>query len=172
MEGAPHNFQLLEPPSPEALVPDSRLEAWMVVVVVAGLLVLALVAFFILSRKNHTPVNPAIARNAARAEAAAALEAVSTAASARDAAVQCSWIIRKYLSIAAGDPALFETHEEYLSRHEALRNFTPEARSAAEKGFSRLVRLKYASSRPDVETAAVVSESRSLLETLHQGLVA
>ena len=169
MDGAPHNFQLLEPPSPEALVPDSPIETWMISAAVAALVLLALLAFLFLRKKNQTSVDPSAVRNAARVEAIAALDAIPTSCSSREAAVRCSLIIRKYLSIAAGDPALFETHEEYLSRHEALKNFTPEARSTAHQGFTRLAGLKYAASPPELALEVLLTGSRNLLETLHQG---
>jgi hypothetical protein len=172
MDGAPHNFQLLEPSSPEALVPDSRVETWMIVVPVAVVFILALVTFLILRKKKSAPVDASVARNAARAEAIAALDAIPTSCSTREVAVRCSLIIRKYLSIAAADPALFETHEEYLSRHEALKNFTPEARSTAQQGFTRLAGWKYAETAPDVAFDVLIAGSRKLLETLHQGFMA
>ena len=76
MDGAPHNFQLLEPPSPEALVPDSPIEPWMISATIAALLLLALMTFLFLRRKNQTSVDPSAARNAAHAEAIAALDAI------------------------------------------------------------------------------------------------
>ena len=169
MEGAPHNFQLLEAPSPEALVPDSRVETWMIVAALAAFVLLAMLLFWIIRKKKNTAADPAAVRNIAYKEAVAALDAISATASTRDAAVRSSLITRKYLSTAAGDPALFETHEEYVSRHEALKNFTAEARSAAESGFTRLAALKYSAEVPEVAANHVVSESRTLLETLHSG---
>lgn len=163
------NFELLEPPSPEALVPDSPVEPWMIilaVVLVAGLIVL------LIFRKKKTPAGLQVeARQVAYAEAVAGLENI-TATGTRDVAVQCSLIVRKYLSAAAGDPALFETHEETISRHEAFKNFSVEARAAAGTGFSRLAALKYAADVPDVPAGEVIGESRALLETLHHGLMA
>lgn len=166
MNGAPHNFELLEPPSPDALIPDSPVETWMIVV--AALVVAALLVHLAFLRKKSTPVDPLAVRSTAHAEALAALRDISTTAT-RDAAVQCSLIVRKYLSTAAADPALFETHEETLARHEALAGFTDEARSAAGAGFSRLASLKYAADVPDVAAGDVINGSRELLETLHHG---
>jgi hypothetical protein len=107
-------------------------------------------------------------RKAAYAQAAAALEEIE-AVPARDAAVRSSLILRKYLSAAAGDPALFETHQETISRHDALKGFSEEARATTGRGFARLAALKYAAEIPDAEASEVVAESRALLETLHHG---
>lgn len=160
------SFELLEPSPPGALVPDSWVEPWMIAAAVA-LLVVAL-AVLILKRKKPAPINPLATRRAAYAEATAALEKID-AVPARDAAVRASLILRKYISVAAGDPALFETHEETISRHDALKNFSEEARATATHGFARLASLKYAAEIPNAAASEVVAESRALLETLHHG---
>ncbi len=163
------NFELLEPPSPEALVPDSRVETWMIVLAVVVVATLILLLTF---RKRKLPAESKVeVRQVAHAEAIASLDAI-TATKTREVAVQCSLIVRKYLSAATGDPALFETHEETLSRHEALKDLSHDARTAASSGFARLASLKYAADVPDVDAAEVIAESRALLETLHQGFQA
>ncbi len=160
------SFELLEPSSPEVLVPDSWLEPWMMAVAVA-LLGVAL-AVLIFKRKKAAAPDPLATRRAAYAEAAAALQEIGTVP-ARDAAVRSSLILRQYLSTAAGDPALFETHEETISRHDALKDFSEEARTATSRGFARLAAFKYATEIPDSKSGEVVAESRELLETLHHG---
>ena len=161
-------FELKEPAAPEALVPAIGLWPWWLG---AALVLAAIVLALVLTRRKRKPYDPAAAREAAFAEAAAALGQVA-ADHARDAAVQSSLILRRYLSAAAGDPALFETHEEFVSRHDALQALTPEARQAADRGFARLAALKYAPGTPDAPPAEVVAESRALLETLHHGFAA
>ncbi len=163
------NFELLAPPSPDALVPDSPVEPWMVVAAV--LLVLGLLLWLVFRKKKSPGALQREARHAAHAEAVSALKSLLPNGP-RDAAVQCSLILRKYLSIAASDPALFETHEETLSRGKAFAKFNEETRRAADDGFSRLAALKYAPETPEVLTDAVVHESRALLETLHHGFQA
>ncbi len=159
-------FELQEPTSPEALVPDSWVEPWMIVTLV--LLSVAVIAVLIFRNKKAALPDPLAIRHAARAEAAAALAKIGEV-SAREAAVQSSLILRKYLSVAAGDPALFETHEEYLSRHEALKEFSEEARGSAGLGFSRLAAIKYSPGSPDMETSQVIAGSHALLDILHHG---
>ncbi len=159
-------FKLIEPPSPEVLVPDSPVEPWIIIVPIV--LALCVMAIFLLKKMKRAPVDPMAARKAAYAEAAAALGKIGYV-TGRDAAIQSSLILRRYLSSAAGDPALFETQEETISRHEALKEFSEEAREAAGRGFSRLASLKYAAVPPDVESINVTAESRDLLETLHHG---
>jgi hypothetical protein len=159
-------FELQEPPSPEALVPDSPLETWMIVAPI--LLALIIMAVFLLKKGKRPGTDPSQLRNRAFEEANAALGQIGHVPG-RDAAIQSSLILRKYLCAAAGDPALFETQEETISRHEALKDFSEEARAAAGRGFARLASLKYAAVPPDVESVNVTAESRDLLETLHRG---
>lgn len=159
-------FALHEPRSPEELIPASPLEWWMIAVPL-GLVLLITAFFFLKKRKQETP-NPAELRNRAFQEAAAALDQIGHIPG-RDAAIQSSLIVRRYLSTAAGDPALFETQEETLSRHEALKDFSDDAREAAGRGFARLAALKYAAVSPEAEAVNITAECRDLLKTLHQG---
>jgi hypothetical protein len=159
------NFELLEPASPEALVPDSLIEPWMIA---AAAVVIVILAFLIFRKKKSTPLDPLAIRRTALADAAAALDKIDETP-ARDAAVRSSLVLRKYLAVVTGDPALFETHEETVSRHDALKDFSDEARAAAGTEFSRLAALKYAAGIPDVSARDVVATSRALLHSLHQG---
>lgn len=161
-------LELLEPASPEALLPQIGLWPWFAGAAVLAILVLVLC---LVLRKRKLRFDPVTARNAAYQEAAADLQ-TATAADTRDAAVRSSLVLRRYLSAAAGDPALFETHEEFVSRHDALNALTPEARAAAGEGFTRLASLKYGPELPEIAPTEVIGESRKLLETLHQGFAA
>lgn len=164
-------FELREPVYPEGLVPDSPFEPWMIWGAVLLLLLVICMAVIAFRRKALTPPNPASVRQTAFNEAVASLAKVAEV-STREAAVRSSLILRKYLSAAANEPALFETHEETISRHEALKDFSPETRMTTQAGFSRLAALKYAQEVPDIPAANVVSESSALLKALHQGFVA
>lgn len=162
------SFELLEPASPESLIPDTPIEPWMIG---AGVLVLVLLIVALVALKSRKPVvSSASVRDAAHREAVSELETIA-ATDARGAAVQSSMILRKYLVAAANDPALYETHEETISRHEAFKGFSEEARLTTQGGFTRLAALKYAPEIPDVATSNVIGESRALLETLHHGFV-
>jgi hypothetical protein len=161
-------FRLMEPASPESLVPDYGLWPWFVA---GGILLAVVFAFWMILKKRATAIDPQAARKAAFAEALEALN-TSNPDSARNAAIQSSLILRKYLAQAASDPALYETHEEFVSRRDSLQALAAEARSAAETGFTKLASLKYAPEIPDADPAGVVSESKALLETLHHGFAA
>lgn len=161
------NFELLEPSSPESLVPEPWVEPWMVAVF--AIVLLGSIAILIFLKKRSSVSTPLAARTIAHAEASAALVRLENTAP-REAAVQASLVIRKYLSIVARDPALFETHEEYIGRHEALKNFSEDAREAANLGFGRLAAIKYSPTSPELDTPQVIAGSRNLLEILHHGM--
>lgn len=169
-EKTTNTFELLEPTSPEALVPHSWVEPWMYFAA-ASLVVLAMVALVVFRNKKVKPADPAAIREAAYRDALTALDGIGDIPP-REAAVISSLVVRKYLSIAANDPALFETHEEYLSRDKALHNFSEEARASAAAGFSFLAAMKYSAETPDMDVKVLVGDSRALLETLHQGFKA
>ena len=167
MNEKPGTFELLEPAAPESLIPASPVEPWMIVLAVLVVLAGVVLAYFLMRKRAVAP-DPRFLRQAAREEAVAALQSIGPVPP-REAAVLSSLILRKYLSVAAGDPALFETHEEYVSRHEALKDFSEEARGSAGLGFARLASMKYAADSPDLPTPAVIDGSRALLEVLHRG---
>lgn len=160
------NLQLQEPLSPESLVPATDL-TWLWVGLGVLVLIILLAAFL---RKKRGPAapDPKAARVAAYRRALKAFETVE-APTAREAAVQSSLILRRFLAEAAGDPSLFETHEEFISRQNALKVLSEGARDACAQGFSQLARLKYAPRVPAEDPVTVVTESRQLLETLNKG---
>ena len=169
MDEETQTFELMAPASPEALVPGYGLWPWFTG---GGILILLVITLLVVFRKRKSEsASLLLQRIAAFSDANAALANVS-ATSARETAVLASLILRKYLSAAANDPALFETHEEFISRQDSLQVLTPQARAAADDGFTRLAALKYAPDIPDKPAAEVIADSRGLLDTLHRGFAA
>jgi len=160
-------LELKPPPSPEALLPDHGLWPWWASAILLATAV-AVVLYVVFRKRRPAAID---ARGNAFREANGALSGIKTD-DPRDAAVQCSLVLRKYLSAAAADPALFETHEEFIARRDALSSLTETARAAAESGFTRLAALKYGPEMPGTPAADVIAESRSLMETLHHGFSA
>jgi hypothetical protein len=163
-------LELQDATSPEALLPDHALLPWWAIAVLLAMVV-ALVLLILLRKRKPAAEDPRKIREDAFREALGALSGINTA-DPRDAAVQCSLVLRKYLSVAAADPALYETHEEFIARQDALQALTETARAAAESGFSRLAALKYGPEIPGTPAADVIAESRGLLETLQHGFTA
>ncbi|MEI6654710.1 MAG: hypothetical protein WCP45_08085 [Verrucomicrobiota bacterium] len=159
-------FELKEPASPEFMLPHDYSTAGWIGTAIAVLVLPG--AWGLWRARRHRPSHPQALRNLAFKEAVKALDQINTP-HARKAAVQASLILRKYLSRAANDPALFETHEEFISRHDALTVLTESARAACASGFAQLASLKYAPQDPDLPPPAVVSAARGLLDNLHRG---
>ena len=162
-------FELKEPPPPDALMPrEFSQEAWLAAALLS-LLVLGVLCIRWQCRR-HSKNTLRSRRNHAYKEAIAALERIA-AVDARSAAVQTSLVLRRYLSLAADDPALFETHEEFIARSDALLSLSEPARAACAAGFASLAACKYAPEVPALEAAAVIGAARELLETLHRGFL-
>lgn len=84
-----------------------------------------------------------------------------------DPATLASAILRRYLTIISRDPTLFETHEEFLSRHSALEHYPEDLRKHISEAFTQLAGLKYDKDRT-APVEAISRESRKLLDQLHQ----
>jgi uncharacterized protein (TIGR04145 family) len=170
MEDEPPNLHLHDLANPEALIPGASTWPWIAAAVALAMLVAAGVIVY-RSKRRAAAADPAALRRAAWLEAGNALESVN-APSARAAAVQCSLILRRYLSTALGDPALFETHEEFIGRRDSLKLLTSDARQTCSQGFGWFATLKYAPEPPAEEPAGVIGEARRLLDALHHGFQA
>lgn len=149
----------------EPLLPDPGLPPWAWVVIglaVAGLVGLA----FFLRRSKRFATDPRHVREEAYARAQHDLEAVP-AGGMQAAATKVSLVLRRYLATVCGDPALFETHEEFISRHAALSGYPEELRNVTAEGFSHLARLKYGR-EANGDPVALFGAARQLLDRLHQ----
>jgi hypothetical protein len=168
MEEKPSSFQLRPPPPPDPLLPPAPFELSPIQILGGGLglmlLVIALVLF--LSRNKNKAVS-ASARKAAYCEALRALDDARPTGT-REAATASSLILRRYLAIAAGDPALFETHEEFVARRDSLAPLSESARMATVERFDELASLKYGRPSESCSPADIIDSSRTLLETLNQ----
>lgn len=167
MEEKNQSLDLIAPVPPESLITDPEFPwAW----ILLALLLLTGFIILIIKRKSSA-TDPLKLRNAAFNEASNELSQIQTD-DVRTTAVQASLILRKYLSVVADDPALFETHEEFISRQDSLKKLSTQARAAAEAGFTRLASLKYSLDTPSINETEIIEDSRMILVTLHQGFIA
>ena len=67
-----------------------------------------------------------------------------------------------------GDPALYETHEEWVARHDSMEAFGEDLKQQTQSLFARLAEWKYAPDDLGDEPSAMVDQSRHLLEAIHQ----
>jgi len=165
MEAEPSSLALKPPPAPDALLPHAQFPWWAAAMIAVGVLLLVAVLMKLLTRRK--PVDAVSLRLKAYQDALRALNEAD-ATDGREAATRASLILRRYLATASGDPALFETHEEFISRRDSLKHLAEEAREAARTQFDRLAALKYSKDVRSAEAAPVFDSSRDLLETLHR----
>ncbi len=168
MEETAPNLQLQEPVLPESLVPAMDL-TWLWIALGAFVLI-TLLMVLLARRKRHSTVDPLALRRAAYNAAKKSFETLAPAHT-REAAVETSLILRRFLADAVSDPSLFETHEEFITRQDSLKKLTPPAREAATNAFAVLARVKYAPEIPEDKPASIVAEGRQLLEVLNGGFL-
>ncbi len=164
------SLELREPPPPGPLLPAAGPPPGLLAAAAVALLAALAGAWLWWRRKCKKKPTPEELRKAALRQARAGLEAVKATA-APAAAVQASLILRRYLAAAAGDPSLYETHEEFITRADALEALTPAAREACRRGFASLAALKYmpADGEDGQGAEQALAQAAELLETLHRG---
>ncbi|BCU79767.1 LPXTG cell wall anchor domain-containing protein [Luteolibacter sp. LG18] len=165
------SFELRPPPSPEKLLPSggTGIPPWQIAL--AGTALLLLVAIFVLVFRKKKPLDEISIRKRAYRDALRSLDEARPTGS-REAATLSSFILRRYLAVVARDPSLYETHEEFVGRHDVLASLSPETREQTVAGFGHLASLKYGKETRAGEGAPVIESSRTLLETLNRALAA
>jgi hypothetical protein len=149
----------------EPLLPEPGLPTWAWLAIAGAALALVALTVF-LRRDKRAAADPALAREQAYRAAVTELEA-PPAGGMQEAATRVSIALRRYLAAVAGDPALFETHEEFVARHEALARYPEDLRKTTAEGFSHLARLKYGREASG-DPATLLAAARQLLDRLHQ----
>lgn len=144
---------------------------WQWLALGAAVLALLVVLAIILRRTRQPRTDPAAALRRAQLALAALAERPPSAIS--QLATDVSLVLRRFLAEASGDPALYQTREEFVSRSDALAALPATERTATTELFAELAELKYApaSHAPAVgASGALVARATRLLETLHQAL--
>lgn len=156
----------MESSTVEALIPKAE-TPWLWIII--GVVLVASLIFWLICHRMKHAKDPANIREAAFKDAIAALDAIPQN-DPHSAALESSMILRKYLSITAEDPALFETHEEFVSRHDALQKISQAMRDEVAAIFSRLATIKYAPDAVNANAETIVGDSRQLLHALRATL--
>lgn len=160
-------YRLFDEPDDLQLVADWQVQFWWFLVA-AGfiLLVIAGVLFMKRRRKAGSGVSD---EQVAYEEARQTLNGIEGEVGARAAATEVSLVLRRYLARSLGEPALFETQEETLGRHDSLVAFPEELRERLSGYFADLGRNKYAlGSGESGDGRVFVAQGRDLLEELHR----
>lgn len=143
---------------------------WQVALAGAALIFLA-VLIVLLTRRSKRAGDPVTLRTRAYRDALRSLEEARPPSS-REAATFASLVLRRYLAVAASDPALYETHEEFVARSNSLAKLPEPVKLATVEGFAELAALKYSKDTTEGEPAPVLSSSKALLETLNLAFAA
>lgn len=166
MEEKAESLELAESRDAIDLVPTWEPQLWWFIV--AAAIIAAFVLLLILLLRKKPRVDPLKEKREAYHEAKMALGAKESE-DARENAIQVSMILRRYLAKSMKEPALFETHEEFVARHDGLKGLPEQVRSDVGLFFSKLAAIKYA---PDdiaaVEMQGTQAEGAALLERIHR----
>ena len=167
MEPDTADLKLVEPSSTDSLMPNPLgWQEWSAIGI--GALLLACLIVWLWRRSQRPPeINAGELLKKAHDEAVSAL-AICPSDERTPAATECSLILRRYLAVLTGDPALFETHEEWVTRHDAIENLNADLKQQTRNLFNQLAEWKYAKVDDGEEPAVVIDRSRSLLEALNR----
>ena len=166
MEDDPLQLRDLAPAEPLLSHPGLPVWAWALIGAGVALLIITIVSAI---RRNKTQPPPLkrVDRERAYREAAEVIEE-STGLSRREAAQRVSGAIRLYLSKVCEDPSLYETHEEFLTRHKALEHLPETTREQVSSLLSRLAEEKYDRFGRSPATADFTERPLSVLSQVHQ----
>lgn len=163
MEEPSTSLELKDIPDVSPLIPSPGWPWWVWVLVGVGVLILLLMIR--LSRKKQDTL-PNIRLRAFR-EALASLEKMPAIASPVALATGLSLTLRHYLAAAFQEPSLFETHEEFMARHNALATLPQSVRENIGSYFQLLARYKYAPVEGEVDLKPLIPQANELLHILH-----
>ncbi len=165
MEEKGKSLELAESRDAIDLVPTWDPQLWWIFAAVA--VIAAIVLLVVLLLRKKPVVDPLKEKREAYLEAKAAFSE-GEVSDPRESAIQVSMILRRYLARSMNEPALFETHEEFISRHDGLKDLPDELKSELGAFFSKLAAAKYA---PDdivsVDASSTHAEGAALLERIH-----
>lgn len=154
-------------PDPAPWLPGMEIPWWVWAVAV---LAAATVVAMVLARHFRTPAGPAGDSSLVYDESRQRLTALKErlpGPSLAEVATDASLTLRGYLAETLEEPALFETHEEYLSRHDALEKLPSGSRERLAPLLEQLAEIKYGRSAPGDATALqLVDNSLEVLDGL------
>lgn len=166
MEEKSNSLELAESRDAIALVPTWEPQLWWFFTAAAVIAVAVVLLILLLRKKPKADLLKE--KREAYLEAKTAF-GVKESGDARENAILVSMILRRYLAKSMKEPALFETHEEFVARHDGLKDMTEEVRSCVSVFFSKLAAVKYAPDDIAVGGAqGTHAEGAVLLERIHR----
>lgn len=141
---------LMETQSPDAYLHAGFWDTWGIWIMVAAILLAVAIAVILLIRKKGS------AAPAPLSPAETAIRDITllreTHPSLRQAAVEFSLILRKYLVGETKDPALYETQQEFNRRADALTALPSHLQAPTRDLLDRMAVLKYEPDTPENDT--------------------
>lgn len=159
------NFELAESQEAMDLVPTWELEWWWIALPAAFLILLILLGCLLL-RKSKV-YDPKKAKREALQQALAELTKLDVSLG-KENVIMVSLTMRKYLAKSMNEPALYETHEEFIGRHDAIKDLDDELKSDISNYFSELAAIKYGPVQEQIfNVEDLKHRSVKLLERIH-----
>jgi len=136
--------------------------AWLGIVL-ACIIIITLARFLL---KYNKPPQPHPVRNLADALQSLS-EIEKEDLSTNQQATKISLLMRRFLMVHFEDPALYETHEEYLQRGQGLENLPKESHQQLSNYLSLLAEQKYGQNQPMLlPKETLFSQTESLMRAL------
>lgn len=159
-------LELHDIPDPDNLLPGVRIAWWGWLLTVISIITLAWLVRRKLARTSGVIPTDSTSYLACQIELNASREKL-TSLSLAEVATRCSLALRTYLHVNLDEQALYETHDEFLLRPEALQRLPRGARDHLEPFLSKLAQCKYGPSGTDpAESAKLIDDSLRILHGL------
>lgn len=158
-------YELAESHEAIDLVPTWELEWWWIALPVAALVMVGLLGYFLL-RKTRTE-DPNKNKREAFQQALSELAQLD-ASLGKENVIMVSLAMRKYLAKSMNEPALYETHEEFIGRHDAIKDLDENLKSEISAYFTQLAAIKYGPGEgEDIHVDVLKQSAINLLERIH-----
>jgi hypothetical protein len=159
------NLELADSRDAMNLIPNWEPDFWWIAAIAILLLLLWFSGRYLLRKKKV--FDPLKARREAFQQALAGIGTLDESLG-KENVIMVSLVIRKYLAQSLNEPALYETHEEFIGRHDAIDGLNEELKAMIQAYFSELAAMKYG---PDdgrvIDVNLLKQQAVNLLERIH-----
>lgn len=158
-------LELVESHDAMDLVPSFELEWWWIALPLFLLVMLVVLGVVIF--KKTRGYDPSNLKREAFQQAMAKLAQLDVALG-KENVITVSLVLREYLAKIMNEPALYETHEEFIGRHDAIKGLNEELKVELSEYFSKLATLKYGPDEGVVSDVDLLKRgAENMLERIH-----
>lgn len=144
---------------PAPYLPGIEVPLWFWIALATVLLAATSCLLFVILRRKPPPAPPDLSFYGQSRHTLERLRESLGGRSLAEVATDASLIMRHYLEVTMQEPALYETHEEFLLRPDALEELPAGARQRLAPLLDQLARAKYTPSPHDEEAAHELVDS-------------